>query len=940
MTAERWRQIEGLFVQAVECSPSEREPFLDEVCRGDPDLRRELESLLACDAPDKRLVEIPEAALGARPFGNSDTEPEMAGRRVGPYRITRLIGHGGMGSVYLGVRDDDQYQKQVAIKLLKRGMDTDFMLSRFRQERQILANLEHPFIARLLDGGATGDGLPYLVMEYVDGVPITHYCARHGLSITERLRLFRLVCEAVQHAHQNLVVHRDIKPSNILTTPEGIPKLLDFGIAKVLDPGLPAGVTLTRRELRMLTPEYASPEQVKGMPISTASDIYSLGAVLYELLVGQGPHQFPSGSLIEIEKTVCETELEKPSLVAAAREDASPAVRKQLRRQLSGDLDNIVLTAMRKEPQRRYASAAEFSEDLNRHMEALPVLAREDQWTYRTGKFIRRNRLAVGAVALVTASLIGGIVATTMQARRAERRFQLARQLAQAVVREVNGPMAKVPGATAASASMIQTVLRYLDGLSEDPGSDPAFDLEIASTYRHVADIQGNPFQANLGQPAEALANYEKAISIYEKVYARLGNRPSTKADALAGIIGGNIEAGNIETRTGFGSKARARLKKVELLAAEATSRNPDAVPPGALLYLFFRLGGAEQRAGTPQQALAYFRRAVEVGTKWDAANPSLNSRSTLRGAYINMAGAQLFAGDLSGARENYEIALRMAERSARLPDATVYERSMIGDAHQNLGDLVGNPDDLNFGDSAAAISHHRTAVEIFETIAAADPNDVRAQDNVAGAYRNLGIILLPEQPARSLELCQKATAISERVSAMVPSNTAYRSNIPLAQMGSGESLHRLHRDGEALAKLTSALASMKALSAADPYDIPLIVAVGRIHRDIGDVLLATDDEKGALSNYMEALKTAEEPIRRAPANMYYQRQHTDAVEAIGKYYAAISARQPGLRPEARKWLGKSLDVWQDWIRRNIALPYARVRERQVAALLAAIDGR
>src|SRR6185436_17674912 len=230
-----------------------------------------------------------------------EPEQDLAGRRIGPYRLTRLLGHGGMGAVYLGVRDDDQYQKQVAIKLLKRGMDTDFMLSRFRQERQILANLEHPFIARMLDGGATEDGLPYFVMEYVDGVPITTYCREKGLSIPQRLRLFRLVCEAIQCAHQNLVVHRDIKPGNILTTKEGIPKLLDFGIAKVIDPQTP-GITETRREMRMLTPEYASPEQVKGMPVSTASDTYSLGAVLYELLAGRRAHQFPSNSISDIER--------------------------------------------------------------------------------------------------------------------------------------------------------------------------------------------------------------------------------------------------------------------------------------------------------------------------------------------------------------------------------------------------------------------------------------------------------------------------------------------------------------------------------------------------------------------------------------------------------------------------------------------------------------
>src|SRR6185295_6115490 len=306
MRPERWNQIEGLFLQAVELSPQERERFLGEVCHGDESLRRELKSLLACDTPETPLVHgsflPPNAVLTdvASPVPTG-----MADRRIGPYRLLRLLGHGGMGSVHLAVRDDDHYRKEVAIKLLKRGMDTDFMLNRFRQERQILANMEHPFIARLLDGGATDDGLPYFVMEYVDGSPITRYCAERHLEMSERLRLFRLVCEAVQYAHQNLVIHRDLKPGNILITQERIPKLLDFGIAKLMHSEAPSELpTITGPGQRMMTPDYASPEQFLGQTISTSSDIYSLGAVLYELLTGQRPHRFEVDSLAGMEKAI------------------------------------------------------------------------------------------------------------------------------------------------------------------------------------------------------------------------------------------------------------------------------------------------------------------------------------------------------------------------------------------------------------------------------------------------------------------------------------------------------------------------------------------------------------------------------------------------------------------------------------------------------------
>src|SRR5262245_17732424 len=296
MRPERWSQIEDLFLQAAEMPSQVRERFLNEVRQGDETLRQELNSLLACDVPESPLV---KGSFLRSPLGPTDsvssTVIDMAGRRLGPYRLVRLLGRGGMGSVHLAVRDDDQYNKEVAIKVLKRGMDTDFMLHRFRQERQILANLEHPFIARLIDGGATDDGLPYFVMEYVDGLPITKYCAEQNLDIAERLKLFRLVCEAVQYAHQHLVIHRDLKPGNILITQERIPKLLDFGIAKLIRSDRPTeAATITGPEQRMMTPDYASPEQFRGQTISTSSDIYSLGAVLYELVTEKRPHQWSS----------------------------------------------------------------------------------------------------------------------------------------------------------------------------------------------------------------------------------------------------------------------------------------------------------------------------------------------------------------------------------------------------------------------------------------------------------------------------------------------------------------------------------------------------------------------------------------------------------------------------------------------------------------------
>src|SRR5262245_2019010 len=366
MREERWSQIEDLFLQAVEIPPNERDQFLAQACRGDEVLRQELNSLLACDVPQTPLVQasfLPGASVSSE--STSDTTLDQVNRRIGPYRLVRLLGRRGMGSVYLATRVDDQYQKEVAIKLLKRGMDTDFMLQRFRQERQILANLEHPFIAHLLDGGATDDGLPYFVMEYVDGSPITKYCVERDLDLFDRLKLFRLVCEAVQYAHQHLVIHRDLKPSNILITQERIPKLLDFGIAKLMSSDPPSELpTITGPEQRMMTPDYASPEQFRGQKMSTSSDVYSLGAVLYELLTGQRPHYLSFDSLVAMEKAICEEEPEKPSLAVSRSTKEGVRSRRQRYRQLAGDIDNIILTALRKEPQRRYDSVSEQSDEI------------------------------------------------------------------------------------------------------------------------------------------------------------------------------------------------------------------------------------------------------------------------------------------------------------------------------------------------------------------------------------------------------------------------------------------------------------------------------------------------------------------------------------------------------------------------------------------------
>jgi eukaryotic-like serine/threonine-protein kinase len=423
--AELWRRVEELYHRALELDESARAEFLEHSCRDDEVLRREVESLLAHEKAAEHFIETPALKVMGQLIADESGITRDGPKRVGAYRIIREIGHGGMAVVYLGERDDQNYRKQIAIKMVKPGIDTEQILHRFRNERQTLAALDHSNIVKLLDGGSSEDGSPYLVMEYVDGLPIDQYCDTNKLSINERLRLFREVCSAVQYAHEKLVIHRDLKPANILIAKGGVPRLLDFGIAKLLNPECFQTPLVTRTDWRPMTPEYASPEQIRGHTITTATDVYSLGVLLFELLTGHRPYRSAGQSLLEMERLVCETEPERPSVVIYRKEttsrDGGPptpitpeSVSNQrglqpveLQRRLRGDLDTIVMKALRKESERRYVSVEEFSRDIERYLTGMPVSARRSTIAYRSGRFLHRHKESVAAVLIVLCVVAG-----------------------------------------------------------------------------------------------------------------------------------------------------------------------------------------------------------------------------------------------------------------------------------------------------------------------------------------------------------------------------------------------------------------------------------------------------------------------------------------------------------------------------------------------------
>jgi serine/threonine protein kinase len=526
--SERWARVKQLFEAAADLSPNERASLLSDECEGDDALRREVESLLQSDSQTDGFIEQPVLEIPREIFPEAPEEESLAGRQFGAYQIIREIGRGGLGAVYLAARADDEYRKEVAIKLVRRGLDTNDILRRFRNERQILAQLDHPNIARLIDGGTTDEGLPYFVMDYVNGEPIGAYCDAHSLGTTERLNLFRKVCAAVTYAHQNLVIHRDLKPSNILVASDGEPKLLDFGIAKLLGQDEEA-LAQTMTTQRVMTPEYASPEQVKGEKITTASDVYSLGVLLYELLTGRRPYRLKTRTPDEISRAITSQEPERPS-TAIAKGDGSSKFEIRNSRFLKGDLDNIVLMAMRKEPARRYTSVGQFSEDIRRHLAGLPVVARKDTVSYRTGKFVNRHWIGVAAATLIVLSLVGGIIATLIQVRTAHRERAKAEAISAFLQKTLH---ASDPSLNLSGQPTVKDIL--------DDASKRLATEELSDQPEVTAELQriiGASYLA-LGQYDLAQQNLMAALQTQTRVYGEDGVETLKTGVLLASLWAG-----------------------------------------------------------------------------------------------------------------------------------------------------------------------------------------------------------------------------------------------------------------------------------------------------------------------------------------------------------------------------------------------------------------
>ncbi len=942
MTPERWQQVKGIFQQALEQETGRCAEFLDEACGDDAELRREVESLLREDQGATNPLDKPLSQVAATLI-SADHDSPMLGRRIGVYRVTGLIGLGGMGAVYRAARDDQQYQKEVAIKLVKGGLGPDFALQRFRRERQILARLEHPNIARLLDGGATEEGWPYLVMEKIDGQTISDYCELHSLSVQQRLELFRSVCAAVQYAHQNLIIHRDIKPSNILVTNDGVPKLLDFGIAKLLDPeqslntaSTDPGQTATA--MRVMTPAYASPEQARGEPVTTSTDIYSLGIVLYELLTGQRPYQIKGNSFAEIERAICGTEPEKPS--AAVRQNSPGQIK--LSRQLTGDLDNIILMAMRKEPERRYASVEQFSEDIRRHQNGLPVNARQDTVRYRTSKFVRRHRWGVVASTLIALLLIGGAAFSTYQARRAERRFQQVRKLANTFLFEFDGEIQNITGTTKARELLVKTALQYLDSLAQEAGGEAELQYELATAYARVGDVQGYTRTNNLGRTSEAIASYRKAMAMADSLAKRDPN--NLKYQRLLGDL--HLKEGTIRQHLGAFVEALAAYQRgVNVFEPLATKPGVTADDLVQLLNGYRFMGEIEvEYVPAVASGVRHERKSMEVAERRAREFPSDRAQFDLAGRHVGLAYALLQLGDPQTAKTESEAGLALLEPLVvKNPTQSPYRRGMYM-AYQHLGFAQGQPLGVNLNDTAATLATYAKMLAIAQQFLDADAKDNRARDDLATGLILIGETEAVNDPARGAATLRRAMDELRTLAAAGGNPFRYRMLQVETFTWLADAENRQGNSANALKYLQEGRSVWQTLAAEQPEDFSVKALNCDLQQILADTLLAQGDFGGALEALRQAISFAESEKTAKPEDVKALWRLADCYKRFGKYYESLAQRTK--LPEERRanqkqacdWYQKSLQQWDDWPRFAVTSVFNTTRREAVAQALARCD--
>ena len=905
MTPERWQQVKVILEQAVELEPTEQAAFVKTECLGDGDLLREVESLLSHNNTRANCLDGAALAsiVASDPALNLN---EYVGKEIGHYRIVRELGAGGMGTVFLAERADGAFEQQVALKLIKRGMDSEAILKGFFTELQILASLEHPNIAHLIDGGTTADGLPFFVMEYVEGETIVDFVARHGLDLDAKLRLFRHVCSAVTYAHQNLVIHRDLKPSNILVGKDGTPKLLDFGIAKLLKSDISDGES-TRNFI--FTPEYASPEQVRSDKITTATDVYSLGVILYELLTGDRPYKAGGRNIGEVIRAICETEPERPSSIVS-RPKTGPNDTEQIRgktkeagsraapQALRGDLDNIILKALRKEPERRYSSVEQFSDDIKRHLEGLPVLATKDTWGYRASKFVSRNRVGAAAAGLVLITLIAGMSATLYQANvarnerlKAEQRFNDVRQLANSFLFEFHDAIENLSGSTPARKLVVSRAVEYLDKLAAESAGDPALQRELGTAYEKIGKIQGNSYFSNLGDTDGAMKSYTRSLEIRQALAdADPENREIQYELAISHRGVGDIHYTVNDLRAGLQSYENSLAILDRLAAAE-----PENIKfRSSLADILSRRGDIQGMEGYPNLgdipgALESYRRVVTLAEGLLASEPN---HDEYKGDYATrlfyLARLQTATGDSKGAIVSGQKSIEILDSLAKANPDNAEFRTRTMAAIASL-----RPALLNEGRTDEAVANAKRVIETMVAQAAADTQNAQTRRSLGVSYSALADCLLQAgDVAGSLENYRRSVDISSQLAAGDPKNAENRQDIAIAKRRMAEAQIAAGDHSGALANLQQSISIVEAIMQQDDADANSLQDLAIAHYHSGRAFRDKGDLTNSADSFRKAIKFGEEYLKKNPHNVGFRTRHALAFYEAGKPFLLVAQKQ------------------------------------------------
>ncbi|MBK6749265.1 MAG: protein kinase [Acidobacteria bacterium] len=874
MDAANWAKVKEVLDQTVDLDQKNRSTFLEGLDIS-PDIRAEVESLLAQEVGAENIMQLSAVAF-SRDFIEDNA---LVGQEIGAYKVIGELGNGGMGAVYLGERTDGKFTQRVALKLLRREMNTGAIRRRFRREREILASLDHTNIARLLDAGTTSDKIPFLAMEYVDGLPIDEYCDRNELGLEARLDLFRKVCSVVDFAHRSLVVHRDLKPSNILVTADGTPKLLDFGISKIVTEESDNTATVTR--LGVMTPSYAAPEQLRNKSVTTAADIYSLGVILYQLLSGHRPFESKESDLKEILKAV--TEVDPPLPSAVAHTETGPRAGSEWKSEghrpsvgqtepvkalvtaprtvgikpqhLRGDLDNIVLKALKKEPERRYLSAESFSEDIGRHLSGLPVTARPDTFSYRAEKFVKRNSVSVVAAGAISLAIIGGVVATLWQASvaraertRAEKRFNDVRKLANSYLFDVYPEIENLEGSLKARETILKSALEYLDSLSMEVGSDLALQSELATAYEKVGDVQGALNNSSLGNIKAGLESYEKARRLRETVYTADPSNLDTKEKlannyyTTARTLWNNSQTKDAEEVFEKGLKLRRELAAAQPDSVEAKNR---------LAVLLVDYGAIPAFNFQAERGLVLYTEASAIINELRTREPeNADFKKSQTRMIRSMSKVKTTLGDYESAFRDLAYAVDVSKELAlqfpkdfRVQRSVWLTESIICEAY------IDKADRQKVVDACTKIIDFPT-----KALEKEPENGVVAYDlaishfNLSRAYR------INDDPVKTIASAQKAIKVMSALIKKDPENGEYNRNLAVYQTEIGRSYMMLKQYDKAVAELKNVIAEMISIAEYDKatttyqYDL----AIG--HRLIAESYFKSGNPAAAVENTDKAI--------------------------------------------------------------------------------------